>query len=111
MVCSVSKISRRSWLANLTGQFKDVFYRLGIETPDRAVAGDVPHSTPILTDGALNLGESTLDVTVTGIAIFVCVFAKKRPQFVGIESLDRLIRLGSLRNGHIVGHPPHLVPL
>ncbi|BDZ31828.1 hypothetical protein MH1LPH_22940 [Lactiplantibacillus brownii] len=57
-MCSVGEISRRSWLTNLAGQFKDVFYRLGIEASDRTLAGAAPHSTPILTDGALNLGES-----------------------------------------------------
>jgi len=34
------------------------------------LAGAVPHSTPVLTDGALNLGESTLDVVVTGTGTF-----------------------------------------
>ncbi|MFC6295180.1 hypothetical protein ACFQH1_08190 [Lactiplantibacillus daoliensis] len=48
-----------SWPTNIAGQFKDVFYRLGIEAPDRPLAGAVPHSTPILTDGALNLDKST----------------------------------------------------
>ncbi|BDZ30126.1 hypothetical protein MH1LPH_05920 [Lactiplantibacillus brownii] len=59
-MCSVGEINRRSLLTNLAGQFKDVFCRLGIEASDRTLAGAVPHSTPILTDGALNLGESTL---------------------------------------------------
>jgi len=35
------------------------------------MAGAVPHSTPVLTDGVLNLGKSTLDVKVTGTATFV----------------------------------------
>jgi len=70
-VCSVGEISRRFWLTNLVGQFKDVFYRLGIEASDRPLAGTVPHSIPILTDGALSLGKSTLDVTVTGTGTFV----------------------------------------
>jgi len=57
----------------LRDNFKDVFYRLGIEAADRPLAGAVPHSTPILTDGALNLGESTLGVT--GTAIFVMLLS------------------------------------
>jgi len=39
------------------------------------VAGAVPHSTPILTDGALKLGGATLDVRVTGIATFVMLLS------------------------------------
>jgi len=37
------------------------------------MAGAVPHSTPILTDGALNLDKSALDVNVTDTAIFLCL--------------------------------------
>jgi len=45
--------------------------RLGIEASDRTLAGAVPHSTPVLTDGALNLDKSTLDMMVTGTGTFV----------------------------------------
>ncbi len=69
-MCSVGKMSQRSWLTNLAGQFKDVFYRLGIEASDRTLAGAVPHSTPVLTDGALNLDKATLDVNVTSTVTF-----------------------------------------
>jgi len=43
--------------------------------PDRTSAGAIPHSKPILTDGAQNLGESFLDVTVTGTAISVMLLS------------------------------------
>ncbi|BDZ31878.1 hypothetical protein MH1LPH_23440 [Lactiplantibacillus brownii] len=74
-MCSVGEINRRSWLTNLAGQFKDVFYRLGIEASDRTLAGAVPHSTPILIDGALNLGKSTLGLWVTGTTTFVMLLS------------------------------------
>ncbi len=74
-MCSVGEISRRAWLTNLAGQFRDVFYRLGIEASDRTLAGAVRHSTPILTDGALHLDESTLDVMVTDTAPFVMLLS------------------------------------
>ena len=64
-MCSVGEISRRSWLTKSCGAIQRRVFRLGIEVPDRTSAGAVPHSTPILTDGALNLGKSTLDVVVT----------------------------------------------
>jgi len=67
-MCSVGKLIRRSWLTKLAGQFKDVFCRLGIEAADCTLAGAVPHSTPVLTDGALNL---VIDVMVTGTTTFV----------------------------------------
>jgi len=38
--------------------------------PDHTLAGAVPHSTPVLTDGALNLDKATLDVNVTSAVTF-----------------------------------------
>ena len=46
---------------NLAGRFQDVDYRLEIEGADRPLAATVPHSTPVLTDGALNCQESNLE--------------------------------------------------
>jgi len=35
------------------------------------VAGDGPHSTPSLTDGAPSLSDATLNITITGTATVV----------------------------------------
>ncbi|BDZ31644.1 hypothetical protein MH1LPH_21100 [Lactiplantibacillus brownii] len=81
-MCGVDEINRRSWLTNLTGQFKDVFCRLGIEASDRTLAGAVPHSTPILTDGALNLGKSILGLWVTDTTTFVVLLSLSTFRFI-----------------------------
>jgi len=51
------------------------------------LAGAVPHSTPILTDGALNLGESTLGVT--GTAIFVMLLSLSTFNYQKIERIQK----------------------
>jgi len=67
-------------------------FRLGIEVPDRTSAGAVPHSTTVLTDGALNLGKSTLDVTVTGTATIV-MFLKLSTFSQNIKAVQNLKRI------------------
>ncbi|BDZ30809.1 hypothetical protein MH1LPH_12750 [Lactiplantibacillus brownii] len=52
------------------------------------MAGAVPHSTPILTDGALNLGESTLGLWVTGTTTFVMLLSLSTFSYFGNQWFD-----------------------